>query len=264
MVSCSTVFSAGTSLHTTANCTAMTCPIANITGEVLRQSTAGAPQASLRGSEWQTVRQKKVGHAKYGRRKDGEHPFKAIPRRHDFVVFNVPPDCSVDTIKSHITNNGVQVLDIRRLSKYEWNNQSFCVTVLHVKEPTVSDPEFWPEDIGYICFFKKRINQQNNERKNNIIIGSLNCEGIRRSSSYICDILKSTSCDILCLQETCTMDSHLEHLFNIHSDYLFTCISGLDHTVNIIKGRPYGGVAIFYKKSISNVITHIKSSNRRV
>ena len=60
------------------------------------------------------------------------------------------------------------------------------------------------------------------------------------------------------------MDSNLEHLFNIHSDYLFTCFSGFDHTVNIIKGRPYGGVAIFYKKSMSNVITHIKSSNRRV
>ena len=98
------------------------------------------------------------------------------------------------------------------------------------------------------------------QRKNNIIICSLNCEGIRRSSNYICDILKSTSCDILCLQETWTMDSNLEHF----SDYLFTCISGFDHTVNIIKGRPYGGVAIFYKKSTSNVITHIKSSNRRV
>ena len=53
------------------------------------------------------------------------------------------------------------------------------------------------------------------------------------------------------------MDSNLEHLFNIHSDYIFTCISGFDYTVNIIKGRPYGGVAIFYKKSMSNVITHI-------
>ena len=60
------------------------------------------------------------------------------------------------------------------------------------------------------------------------------------------------------------MDSNLEHLFNIKSDYIFTCISGFDHTVNIIKGRPYGGVAIFYKKSMRNVITHIKSSNIRI
>ena len=116
--------------------------------DVLRQITAGAPPASLRGSEWQTVRQKKVRDAKYGRRKDGEHPFNAIPRRHEFVLFNVPQDCSVDTIKSYIFDNGVRVLDIRRLSKEEWNNQSFCVTVLHVKEPTVSNPEFWPEDFG--------------------------------------------------------------------------------------------------------------------
>ena len=79
--------------------------------------------------------------------------------------------------------------------------------------------------------------------------------------------MKSTSCDILCLQETWTIDSNLEHIFNIHSDYLFTCISGFDHTANIINGGPYGGVAIFYKKSMSNVITHISShisSNRRV
>ena len=96
------------------------------------------------------------------------------------------------------------------------------------------------------------------------MICSLNCQGIRRSSSYICDILKSTSCDIICLQETWTMDSNLEYLFNIHTDYLFTCISGPDHIANIIKGRPYGGVALFYKKSMSNDITHIKSSNRRV
>ena len=134
--------------------------------EVLRQSTAGAPPASLRGSEWQTVRQKKVRDAKYGKRKDGVHPFKAIPRRHDFVVFNVPQYCSVETSKSYISDNGVQVLDIRRLSKEEWNNQSFCVTVLHVNEPTVSDLEFWPEDIGYRRFFKKRIRQQNNGRNN--------------------------------------------------------------------------------------------------
>ena len=54
-----------------------------------------------------------------------------IPSR-DFVVFNVPQDCSVETIKSYIYYNGAHVLDIRRLSKEEWHNQSFCVTVLHV------------------------------------------------------------------------------------------------------------------------------------
>ena len=134
--------------------------------EVLRHSTAGSPPASLCGSEWQTVQRKKVRDAKYGRRKDGEHPFKAIPCRHDFVVFIVPQDCSVDTIKSYISDNGVHVLDIRRLSKEEWNNQSLCVMVLHANEPTVSDPELWPEYIGYRRFFKKRINQQNNERNN--------------------------------------------------------------------------------------------------
>ena len=45
---------------------------------------------------------------------------------------------------------------------------------------------------------------------------------------------------------------------------LFTCISGIDHTIGIIKGRPHGSVAILYKKSLSNVVTHINTTNRRV
>ena len=127
MVSCSTVFSAGTPLHTTANCTVKTCPIANITG---------------RGTQ-----------TKYCRCTSS---VTAWVRMADNTT-EKGQGCS---------DNGVHVLDIRGLSKEEWNNQSFCVMVLHVKEPTVSDPEFWPEDIGYRRFFKKKINQQNNERNN--------------------------------------------------------------------------------------------------
>ena len=101
--------------------------------DVLGQSTAGVPPASLVWVRITNSTPENVKDDKYGRRKDGEHPFKAIPRRHDFVVFNVPQDCSVDTSKSYISDNGVQVLDIRRLSKEELSNQSFCVMVLHVK-----------------------------------------------------------------------------------------------------------------------------------
>ena len=76
--------------------------------------------------------------------------------------------------------------------------------------------------------------------------------------------LDTNNCDVLCLQETWTIDSNLGIFSNIHNDYLFTCISGIDHTIGIIKGRPHGGVAILYKKSLSNMVTHINTTNRRV
>ena len=39
--------------------------------------------------------------------------------------------------------------------------------------------------------------------------------------------LDTNNCDVLCLQETWTIDSNLGIFSNIHNDYLFTCISGI-------------------------------------
>ena len=83
---------------------------------------------------------------------------------------------------------------------------------------------------------------------NNIVVCSLNCERLRLSMDYIRNFLDSTFCDVLCLQETWTIDSNISMFSSIHNNYLFTCISGIDHTTDIIMGRPQGGVAILYKK----------------
>ena len=44
---------------------------------------------------------------------------------------------------------------------------------------------------------------------------------------------------------------------------MYTAISGVD-SKEFLLGRPKGGVGIFYKKSLSNEIKQLKSSNRRV
>ena len=62
----------------------------------------------------------------------------------------------------------------------------------------------------------------------NLVVCSLNCEGVRRSRDYIYHFLDTNNCDVLCLQETWTIDSNLGIFSNIHNDYLFTCISGID------------------------------------
>ena len=74
---------------------------------------------------------------------------------------------------------------------------------------------------------------------NNFVVCSLNCEGLRRSIGYIiCNFLHTHHCDILCLQKTWTIDTNLCIFSNVHTDYLFTCISGVYHTIdnNVING----------------------------
>ena len=59
-------------------------------------------------------------------------------------------------------------------------------------------------------------------------IVSFNCEGIKRSKEFICDLLNSTKCHILCLQEIWLIDSNIDILNNIHTDYMYSGIAGVD------------------------------------
>ncbi len=88
-------------------------------------------------------------------------------------------------------------------------------------------------------------------------ICSFNCEGVHRTVDYMNEFVCNNLCDILCLQETWLIEQNLPHLANIHSDYLYTGKSGVDSNSDILVGRPKGGVAILYKKSVAcGVIIH--------
>ena len=95
-------------------------------------------------------------------------------------------------------------------------------------------------------------------------IATLNCEGISRSTDYIRNYLSINNCDILCLQETWHLDDNMKHFNKIHTDYLFTAISGVNSKERILPGRPKGGVAILYKKRIGNKVKPIVSLNRNI
>ena len=80
------------------------------------------------------------------------------------------------------------------------------------------------------------------------IITALNCEGSVRNSECIHSLLSSSSCDFLCLSETCLLNDHLHKLGSyIHENYTFTGVSGMDSDKEILRGMPYRGTAILYK-----------------
>lgn len=108
------------------------------------------------GAQWQTMQRRRRQPATFGKRNANGLTLKGVERKFDFVVFNVPKDTTCDTIKTYIVDSGVEVVNISRLSKEDWNNQSFQVTVAFSDQKKVSDSEFWPENIGYRGFYRQR------------------------------------------------------------------------------------------------------------
>jgi exonuclease III len=99
---------------------------------------------------------------------------------------------------------------------------------------------------------------------NNLNVYSLNCEGAERYFPYINGMLSDSACDILCLQETWLIEQMQHKLSNIHNEYLSYGKSGVDSMSEILVGRPSGGVAILYRKSMAKYVRHINTSSRRI
>ena len=60
------------------------------------------------------------------------------------------------------------------------------------------------------------------------------------------------------------LDSNLLDLADIHDDYLFGGKPGMDSTSGILSGRPHGGVAILWNKSLSHQVEVFDIDNKRV
>ena len=97
---------------------------------------------------------------------------------------------------------------------------------------------------------------------NNISISTFNCQGFKfRNFEYIGGLFNSV--DVLILQEHWLFDFE----FNIFNKVLPNCKviakSGME-TDNINSGRPYGGVAIIWKKNLSGEIVEIPTLSNRL
>ena len=87
---------------------------------------------------------------------------------------------------------------------------------------------------------------------NTFKIITYNCEGIKRTSDYLSQVVKSHSHDIVCLQETWLLDSTLCYLNTINDDYICTCIAGVDS---------YDSIIVMFIDSIDKYDIHIKYNN---
>ena len=81
---------------------------------------------------------------------------------------------------------------------------------------------------------------------------------------YLHEFLDKHHPKILCLQETWLLKCNLKKLSEIHPDYMFHGISAMDSDKNIIPGRPYGGVALLWHKSICDKVSKLDCDSERL
>jgi hypothetical protein len=92
-------------------------------------------------------------------------------------------------------------------------------------------------------------------------IGTLNCEGFRRSEFFIHIILSEFDC--LCLQETWLLRDNIARMNSLDSNYLAYAKSGVDEEAEILQGRPYGGVGILFHKRLAPFIQPLPIDSAR-
>ena len=88
---------------------------------------------------------------------------------------------------------------------------------------------------------------------------SYNCRGWNNGSSLVCDLLSNS--DVCLVQEHWLLHEKL-NLLDMDPDFFFHGVSGMD-SATLLRGRPYGGCAIFYRKSLSPNISVVKAPSKR-
>ena len=88
---------------------------------------------------------------------------------------------------------------------------------------------------------------------------SHNCRGWTSGYPAVSDLLQI--CDLCLIQEHWLLHEQLFRL-NIHDDFLSVGVSGMESS-EFHYGRPFGGCAIFYRKSLTPHVTRLHSPSKR-
>lgn len=91
---------------------------------------------------------------------------------------------------------------------------------------------------------------------------SFNCKSITRSIDCVRSLCQSV--DIVALQETWLLPHDIPQLGTISQDFGFTGKSAVDTSSGGLRGRPYGGVAILWRKNVFTSVSVIQCDSDRL
>lgn len=96
-------------------------------------------------------------------------------------------------------------------------------------------------------------------RLNQLRIATYNCRGLNNGKCTISDLLQLH--DICFIQEHWLFNENLLEI-NLHNDFLHVGVSSMDSSV-LLHGRPYGGCAILFRKSIISSVSMLQTDAKR-
>ena len=99
------------------------------------------------------------------------------------------------------------------------------------------------------------------ELSRRIKITSFNCCGVTNKLPIIKELCDEN--DIVLLQETWLMPHNLAVLEKIHANFSAYSISAVDCTRALV-GRPYGGLSVLWKNSLSNLVKIVPFDDSRI
>ena len=85
-----------------------------------------------------------------------------------------------------------------------------------------------------------------------------------KSVDYIRSEIDVSRTDVVFLQETWHLSNAREKLGTLHKDYTYLEQSGIDSNSTIILGRPKGGLAILFKRSLAGYMSKLETNSHRV
>lgn len=98
--------------------------------------------------------------------------------------------------------------------------------------------------------------------KSTIDMISFNCKSLKRAVhqvSRLCD-----QADLVALQETWLLPHDLNFVHKVNSDFECVATSSVDTSVGVLRGRPYGGLALMWRKSRLPNVTVVECFNNRL
>ena len=115
---------------------------------------------------------------------------------------------------------------------------------------------------GQLVFLSKDILELKMTHSKTTSLCSFNCRSVKTSLPDIWTLCHSH--DIVFLQEHWLLPFDLQCLTTIHPDFLAFGTSAVDVSKEVLRGRPYGGTGILYRRSLSQFIKVIDTGDTRM
>jgi exonuclease III len=96
----------------------------------------------------------------------------------------------------------------------------------------------------------------------NLSLCTYNCRSVKNSFADVRQLCDTH--DIVLLQEHWLLPFELNILSDIHSDFLVTARSAVNIANDLLKGRPYGGTGILYRRKLAKSINVIDTNEPRL